>query len=116
MTDKLDTQIDRFFVEQMLPLATKAKSSGLRFLETDLLTEAPTYYVKRARKSMSKADFETGGCTSVDSVVADLRALWGDDSDLGLVTLGPGLAALAKELRVVGRETGQVSDFIYVMY
>jgi hypothetical protein len=116
MTDKLDAQIDRFFIEQMLPLALKAKSSGRRFLETDLLADASTYYVNRQCKAMSKADFETGGCASVDTVAADLRTLWRDDSGLGLVTLGAGLAALAKELRVDGQETGQVSDFIYVMY
>ncbi len=116
MTDKLDSQIDRFFVEQMLPLSRKAKSTGVRFLETDLDPDARTYYVDRARTTMSKADFETGGCTSPDQIEADLRALWQDQGIMGLNTLCPGMATLAKDLRAVGKDESGVSSFIYVMF
>ena len=116
MTDKLDLRIDCFFVDQMLPLAAKAKAEGARFLVTGLEADAPSYYVNRERKTMSKADFETGGFASIDTAAADLQSLWPDAGDLGLGTLAPGMAALAQDLRAVAEETRDVSNFIYVMY
>ena len=116
MTDKLDTQIDAFFRERLLPLATKAKSTGARFLETGFERDAPTYYVERSRTTMSKADFEWGGCVSPETVEADLRALWKGESATGLETLSAPMAALAKDLRKVGKDESDVSNFIYVMF
>ncbi|HEY2560093.1 MAG TPA: hypothetical protein VGI48_10335 [Caldimonas sp.] len=116
MTDKLDSQIDRFFGERMLPLATKAKSAGVRFLETGFERDAPTYYVQRSRKTMSKADFESGGCVSPETVEADLQALWRDERSTGLNTLSAGMAALAKDLRTVSKDESEVSNFTYVMF
>ena len=116
MTDKLDSQIVRFFCERMLPLSTKAKSAGARFLETGFERDAPTYYVERPRKSMAKADFEWGGCASPETVEADLQALWRDEGVTGLNTLSEGMAALAKDLRTVSKDESDVSNFIYVMF
>src|SRR5689334_9056397 len=96
VTDKLDTQIDAFFRERLLPLATKAKSTGARFLETGFERDAATYYVERSRTTMSKADFEWGGCLSPETVEGDLRTLWRGEGGMGLDTLSAPMAALAK--------------------
>ena len=116
MTDKLDSQIDRFFRERMLPLSTKAKSAGARFLETGFDRDAPTYYVGRSRKTMSREDFEWGGCASPETVEADLQALWKEEASTGLNTLSAGMAALARDLRTVSKDESDVSNFIYVMF
>jgi hypothetical protein len=65
---------------------------------------------------MSKADFESGGCLSPETVEADLQALWQDESSTGLDALSPGMAALAKDLRKVSKDESDVSNFIYVMF
>jgi hypothetical protein len=116
VTDKLDAQIDAFFRERLLPLSTKAKSGGARFLEAGFEPDAASYYVERPRTAMSKADFEWGGCVAPETVEADLRALWQREGDPGLSTLSAAMAALAKDLRKVGKDESDVSNFIYVMF
>ena len=116
MTDKLDPEIDRFFTQELLPLANQAKARGVQFLQTQLAADVTSYYVKREQKSMSKADFETGGCASPATVEQDLATLWKDDREIGLTKLAPSMAKLAKALRSVEKETDDVSSFIYVMY
>ena len=116
MTDKLDQEIERFFTDELLPLAEQAKAKGVRFLETQLATDVQSYYVKRKRVSMAKEDFETGGCASAEEVEDALRALWKDDGVIGLNRLAPGMAKLAKASRTVEKESDDVSNFLYVMY
>ena len=116
MTDKFDQEIERFYDEELLPLADRAKAKGVRFLETQLGGDAPSYYVKRERRLMSKADFETGGCASTQTVEEALKTLWKDDRDIGLAKLAPSLAKLAKGLHAVEKDDADVSTFIYVMY
>ena len=116
MTDKLDAEIDRFFTQEILPLAGQAKAKGVQFLQTHLSPNVPSYYVRRERRSMSKADFETGGCASPETVERDLATLWKDDREIGLAKLAPGMSDLAKALRSVEKEADDVSSFIYVMY
>ena len=116
MTDKIDKEIDRLFTQELLPLAARAKTGGIELLQTRLAAEMPSYYVKRLRPSMSKEDFELGGCTSPSTVVRDLEALWKDDREIGLAGLAPAMARLAAALRDVEKEADDVSNFIYVMY
>lgn len=116
MTDKIDKEIDRLFTQELLPLAARAKGSGTELLQTRLASETPSYYVRRRRPSMSKKDFEVGGCTSPATVERDLQALWADDPEIGLAALAPPMAKLALALREVEEEADDVSNFIYVMY
>ncbi|MGZ5730995.1 MAG: hypothetical protein ACXWJA_02825 [Caldimonas sp.] len=116
MTDKFDAEIDRFFEHELMPLAERAKAKGVRLLQTQRLPELPSYYVRREHRSMSKADFDDGGCRSANSVEQDLRALWESDREIGLAALAPSLARLAKNLRAVEKEADDVSNFIYMMY
>jgi hypothetical protein len=116
MTDRFDQEIERFFDHELLPLAERAKAKGVRFLQTQLGGDVPSYYVRREKRSMSKADFESGGCASAQTVEQDLKALWEGDREIGLVKLAPSLAKLAKGLHAVEKDDDDVSDFIYVMY
>ena len=116
MTDKLDREIDRFFTQELLPLAKQAKAKGVQLLQTRLAADVPSYYVRREQRSMAKADFETGGCASPETVEQDLTTLWKDDREIGLARLAPSMAKLANSLRSVEKEADDVSSFIYVMY
>lgn len=116
MTEKIDREIDRLFSEKLLPLAARLKSENVRLLETQLEKGAPSYFVRRPKAAMAKSDFESGGCSSPDRAEAELAGLWAGDGDKALSTLAPAVAQLARSLRQVQEESGDVSNFIYVMY
>lgn len=116
MTEKCDKDIDRLYSEELLPLAARLKSGSVKLLETQLEKNASSYFVRRENAGMRKVDFEKGGCASPDNVEADLANLWNRGNDGSLTTLAPGMAALARTLRQVEEQAGDVSNFIYVMY
>ena len=116
MTDAIDRDLERLFDREIMPLAARLKGEGIRFMETQLEKEALTYFVSRTNVEMTKANFESGGCTSPDGVEADLLRLWNRGKNDSLAGLAPEMARLARSLRQVEEETGDVSNFIYVMY
>jgi len=116
MTDKPERDIDRLFDNELLPLAARLKERGVRLLETRLESGATTYFVRRPKVSMAIADFEVGGCTSPDAVRTDLERLWAGGDDPSLATLARGMARLAGALWESEHESGDISNFIYVMY
>lgn len=116
MTEKIDRDIDRLFSEELLPLAARLKGGDARLLESQLQKGAASYFVKRPKTSMAKGDFETGGCASPEAAQADLAAAWSGGDTPALAALAPGMARLARNLRQVEEESGEVSNFIYVMY
>lgn len=116
MTDKIDKEIDRLFGQELLPLAAQAKARGVELLQARLDGESQSYYVRRGQLSMSKEDFEVGGCASPATVQRDLETLWNDGREIGLASLAPAMAGLATALRGVEKEADDVSNFIYVMY
>ena len=116
MTDRRDKDIARLFATEIVPFGKRAASSGASLLETRWDKDAASYFVRRSRPRMAKGDFETGGCSSPDSVAADLERLWSARGKQPLAKLAPAFARLAKTLRSVEREADDVSSFIYVMY
>ena len=116
MTERSDSDIDRLFSGELLPLAARLKNEGVKLLETRLEKGASSYFVRRPSIGMTKGDFETGGCSSPDTLEADLARLWARGNDGSLAILAPGIARLARSLRLVEEESGDVSNFIYVMY
>jgi len=116
MTDALDREIDQLFGNGLLPLAARLKREGTEFLEVQLQGDVQSYFARRARAAMSRADFETGGCLSLGTVEADLVRLWSGPDDRLLAALAPGMAKLARSLRLAQEETADVSHFVYVMY
>jgi hypothetical protein len=115
MTEKSEREIDRFFDQELLPLASRLKGMRVALLEASLESGASTYFVRRPKVAMAKADFEWGGCASGQTVTADLRRLW-TGGDASLATLAPGVARLAGMLRESEQESSDVSNFVYVMY
>ena len=116
MTKQFDREIERLFINEIVPLGKRAKSEGTVMLETRWSKDAPSYFRPRSKTSMTRADFESGGCTSPETAVADLRRLWSNEVDSPLAALAPAFAKLATGLRDVQREADEVSSFIYVMY
>lgn len=116
MTEKIDRDIDRLFSDELLPLAARLKGENVRLLETRLEQGAASYFVRRPKTVMAKSDFESGGCATPEGVEADLAGLWSRGDGKPLAALAPGIAQLARALRQVQEESGDVSNFIYVMY
>lgn len=116
MTEKIDKDIDRLFGDELLPLAARLTGGSFKFLETRMDQGAGSYFVRRPKAAMAKGDFETGGCSSPDTVEADLVRLWNRGDAKPLSSLAPGMARLARNLRQVEEESGEVSSFVYVMY
>jgi hypothetical protein len=65
---------------------------------------------------MVPADFEWGGATSAEQLEVALRRLWSAPQDAPLSQLAPAVARLAARLRHTATESGDVSEFVYVMY
>jgi len=117
MTEKFENEIDRLFNEEILPLAARLKRRNVILLDTELVENASSYFVKRTNAQMSKIDFESGGCASPDSIEAELRLLWNHCHDGSLAPLAPKVARLGRLLHeVLQEETGDISHFIYAMY
>jgi hypothetical protein len=118
MTNDLKTvkALRVLFLQQLVPLADRIKSSGVEFLASSLDPKAETYYVTREKRTMSRADFEWGGCSSVDAFPAQLAELWRTQGHEELATLAPVLGKLAAALQTEETQDEDVSPFIYVMY
>lgn len=115
-TEGDEREVERFFREELVPLADQLSRHGKEFLDTALMGDVPTYFLRRSQRAMRREDFEVGGCTSSESVARDLANLWRGSQDKELALLAPRLASLARTLRHSTEETGEVSSFIYVMY
>lgn len=116
MTEKVDREIYRFFGEEVLPLGVQMKSGNVELLATRLTQGDASYFVRRSNTAMTKSDFEAGGCASVETVEADLARAWNRADSASLLALAPGIAGLARTLRQVDQQSGEVSEFVYAMY
>jgi len=116
MTDRNDAHVDRFFTDELLPLAAQLKRQGVRLLEEAADPAAPSYFQRRRRRAMTKSDFESGGSAVLEAVGADFARLWSAESGARLAPLAKGTAQLARELRSIEEQSAEVSNFVYVMY
>lgn len=74
---------------------------------------ATTYFTKRSRVSLAKADFEWPAVANREELGARLRDLWAGDDDL--LALVPQIVELA-EFRQGGADEKELSDLVYAMY
>jgi hypothetical protein len=65
---------------------------------------------------MVRADFEWGGCSSVEVFPQQLAELWRAQGHEELASLAPALGKLAVALQRQDDQDQEVSSFIYVMY
>src|SRR5262245_51467497 len=100
-------RVRTFFKEQLVPVAEKLRSSGIRFFPLAFEGET-TWYTKYAAPTPELDEFRD------EEVELRLRRLWGAMPDLA--QLADPLVQLAKELEAEPDDTGQVSDFIYEMF
>ena len=108
--------LDKFFHNEMLPVAEKLKSQQGDFFPLGPDDNASSYYIDRKCSKLTRADFEDNGCDSVESLQASLSKLWQSQDQSALVELTPSISELAAALRQVEEEQKDVSEFIYVMY
>jgi len=118
MTDDLKTgkALRTFFLQQLVPLADRMKAGGTEFLVSTQDPNAATYYVTREKRTMSRSDFEWGGCPSVEAFPAQLAELWRAQGYEELAALAPTLGKFAAALHTEESQDEDVSPFIYVMY
>jgi hypothetical protein len=114
--DKRQREIQRFFDEQLMPLAAQLKQQGLPLLDAGPVPGATSYYIPRQQRRMSTADFEQGGLTSPQLAAQEMRKVWNAAAGHPLAPLADGTARLAGELRQGQEASGDVSTFIYAMY
>jgi len=113
---KKEGDVKKFFSKEALPLAKKMKAGGKAFFPTSFDAAAQTYYVKRQKTTMTKADFEVAGCDSFEAFEKALEEMWRSQGYPELAALAPGLAKLSKALYAAEEQSGEVSPFIYVMF
>ena len=113
---KIHPKIQRFFEQELIPLAAEIKQQRDIIPWVPLDADASTYYKTRQKRRMSKEDFETGGHSTLETFAADLTSFWKNNDDSKFCKLVPSLAKLAEELHVVEDENEEISPYVYVMF
>ena len=113
---KHENDVKKFFSKEVLPLSKKMKTDGKVFFPTAFDANAPSYYIKRKKTTMTKADFEVAGLESYESFGKAVEEMWRAQGEPELAALAPWLARLSKELYAAEEQSGEVSPFIYVMF
>jgi len=116
-TDQANARaIDAFFSKELVELGGRLKRNGRTFLVTNFDPKADSYYITRTKRTMSKSDFESAGCRSLESFSDDLSRLWKSKGCEDLLPLATGISKLARGLYNLQDQTEEVSPFVYVMY
>ena len=115
-TDKTHEVIDRFFDGELMPMAQRLRASDPGVFLTKPDPAAQSYYIRRTRRTMSKADFEVAGCADGAELARRLAAHWNACGCASLAPLAPGLGRIADAVRVEEHENADVSPFVYVMF
>ena len=106
----------RFFVEQLVSIASKLRKDGIRFfpLGPDDRTDGPdsdSWYVPYPENTIELTEFDAG------CLEEELRKLWVSQGLHQLGELAKPLADLARRLKMPApSDDSDVSPFIYVMF
>lgn len=108
--------INRFFDSELMPLAARLRASdpGLFLAKVD--PAAQSYYVKRTKRAMSRADFEVAGCVDGAEFARRLATHWNACGCASLVPLAASIGRIADAARVEEHDNADVSPFVYVMF
>lgn len=115
-TDKNHDVIDRFFDGELMPAAQRLRASDPGVFLTKPDPAAQSYYIKRTKGTMSKADFEVAGCADGAELARRLAAHWNACGCQSLAPLAPSLGKIADAVRVEEHDSADVSPFVYVMF
>ena len=108
--------INRFFDNELMPLADRLRGSAPGVFLAKVDPSAASYYVRRGRRTMSKADFEVAACADGAEFARRLAAHWNACGCQPLAALAPGLGRIADAVRVEEHDNADVSPFVYVMF
>jgi hypothetical protein len=115
-TEQGHAAIDRFFDGELMPLAARLKGAEPAVFLTKPDPSAQSYYIRRSKRTMSKADFEVAGCADGAELARRLSAHWAACGCASLAPLAPGLGRIADAVRVEEHDSADVSPFVYVMF
>ncbi len=102
------------FDAHVVPAAGARRERGAAGLPLGPDPAAPSYFVTRARRSLSRADFEWPAVSSADDLRDRLQTLWaGDPELLGLIEP---LLSLVRMPEAGAASGGDVPDHVYPMY
>jgi hypothetical protein len=108
--------IDRFFDGELMPLAERLRAADSGILLSKVDASAGSYFVKRSKRSMSKADFEAASIAQGDDFARRLASWWNASGCEALVPLAPSIGRIADAVRVEEHDSADVSPFVYVMF
>ncbi len=110
--------IERFFTRSLEPLARDNVALGTvptSTLRQESSGSEETWYIPRQNKTMSRSDFETLGCDSVEDLEDTLREFWIARGQQHLAVLAPGLARIARALCNLEEPVDEPTQFVYAM-
>ena len=110
---KSHVAIDRFFDGELMPLASRSRASEPGLFLTTVDPSAESYYIKRTKRTMSKADFEVAGCVDGAEFARRLAVHW---NGCGCQLLALSIGKIADAVRVEEHDSADVSPFVYVMF
>jgi len=105
--------IERFFDGELMPLASRLRSSEPGLFLTTIDPSAESYYIKRTKRTMSKADFEVAACVDGAEFARRLSVHW---NACGCQSLASSIGKIADAVRVDEHDSADVSPFVYVMF
>ena len=102
------------FDAHVVPAAEARRRRGAPGVPLGPDPTAPSYFVTRERRSLTRADFEWPAVSSAAELRDRLSALWADDPEL-LALIEP-LLSLVRIPKAQAAQGGDVPDHIYPMY
>lgn len=106
----------QFFERRLMPAARALRARGREPFPRSFDPAATTYYERRAKTTMERADFELPSIDSPEALALALGRFWDERSAPELARLAPDLADLAAEVRADDDQSDEVSPFIYQMF
>jgi hypothetical protein len=116
LTDEQLELVERFFVEELLPAAARAKETRGNLFPLGPNPDLGTYFQSRSQTPSQPQDFRIQGLGSREGLEAALLAMWSARGRPELASLAPQIAALADLLRASEGPDGDVSPFVYAMF
>lgn len=109
-------KVQRLFERKLMTAAKNLRDAGREPFPRSGDPALSTYFLRRERTAMTRADFELPALDSPEALRSALEAFWKARSAPELVELAPDLADLAGEARGDEQRSDDVSPFMYEMF
>lgn len=107
------------FDEVLLPIAQRMRDSGAQAFPMEPDVSWLSYYVRRRRATMTRADFTSASCVDLADLEARLAANWqalGRHELAGHAARFAAAAGAAKELLAAEAQGAELSPYVYAMF